>query len=150
MAVVDSVLKSLPRDTKQWVVEFGRGSDSALKKGMQQMGRIIIPDMWCDTYNPIGTTLAALRFPHEFAVLHLSSDRCLEFMAWRNLDNTWRPAVVVARFDHTKPPGVRSAASRASFTTMVELGESKGYAVAGFDSPFLIFILKTRVTHSQR
>lgn len=138
---------------RQWAVEYGRrGAALAGLVDRGRLGSVTIPDSWLGGsggYNPIGTWLTRLHIPSEFAVLHLSSDRCLEFMAWRNLDAAWRPTVVVARFDHTKPPGVRSAAARASFSTMTELAESKGYAVVGFERPYLAFLLKRHIHGTQ-
>lgn len=82
----------------------------------------------------IGELLAQHGVPKDFALMSIDIDS-FDYQAWRNLDPTYRPVVVVIEVDSSFPPGERQvhdpekAGSMTSFTSMLELGRSKGYTL---------------------
>jgi hypothetical protein len=77
--------------------------------------------------------LAAADVPEDFALLSIDIDS-FDYDVWKDMD-AYRPAVVVIEIDSGIEPGIRRVWASddgmdgvgTSFTSMVELGRSKGY-----------------------
>jgi hypothetical protein len=95
-------------------------------KKLYPIGRFISPTAGPDCLDRL---LATTPIPKEFEVLSVDVDGP-DYQIWQSLVE-YRPTVVIIEVDSNYPPGMHhihgAEASASSFTSMIELGATKGY-----------------------
>lgn len=95
-------------------------------------GKIIPVNRWLSpTSDTIGEILRHHGAPRDLALMSIDVNGC-GYQAWENLTDDFRPMVVVIEVNSRLPPGavgVPGDRAGATFTSMLELGTRKGYAL---------------------
>lgn len=157
--VIAEVFRRLPADVPRWYVEFGAwdgryGSNcyalalagwqgvmiegdphrfKRLERTAKRFDHRMIPICSMVESGPhLEKILASTAIPRDFGLLSIDVDS-FDYDIWKGMDS-YRPAVVVIEIDSSTPPGTRRVWSGESsvtttFTSMAELGQSKGYTL---------------------
>jgi hypothetical protein len=93
-------------------------------------GRMIAVCAFVESGPHLEQILASLDVPSELGLLSIDIDS-FDYDVWKGMD-AYRPAVVVIEIDSSTEPGIRRVWAgedrpATTFTSMVELGRSKGY-----------------------
>jgi hypothetical protein len=155
--VIAEIFQHLPHATPKWYVEFGAwdgryGSNcyalalagwrgvmiegdphrfERLQRTARRFsGRMLAVCAFVESGPHLEQILATLDVPSEFGLLSIDIDS-FDYEIWKGMD-VYRPAVVVIEIDSSTLPGIRRVwagenCAATTFTSMVELGRSKGY-----------------------
>jgi hypothetical protein len=157
--VIAEIFRRLPSSVPRWYVEFGAwdgryGSNcytlalqgwhgimiegdqlrfKRLEKTAERFpGRMITLCRMVESGPHLEELLSSAGVPHDFGLLSIDIDSS-DYDIWKGME-AYRPAVVVIEIDSGTPPGTRRVWSgenfvATTFTSMVELGQSKGYTL---------------------
>jgi len=157
--VIAEVFRRLPSSIPRWYVEFGAwdgryGSNcyalallgwkgvmiegdpsrfNRLQRNSRKFqGRMITACEFIESGSHLEQILSSAEVPQDFGLLSIDIDS-FDYEIWKGM-TLYRPAVVVIEIDSSTPPGIRRVWSSGpyaatTFTSMVELGESKGYSL---------------------
>lgn len=155
--VIAEIFRRLPESIPKWYVEFGAwdgryGSNcyalavagwrgvmiegdpvrfQRLQKTARRLhGRMAPICAFIESGPHLEEILATAVVPTDFGLMSIDIDSA-DYEIWRGTER-YRPAVVVIEIDSSTPPGVRRVWNgepkpATTFTSMVELGASKGY-----------------------
>lgn len=156
--VVAELFRRLPSSVPKWYVEFGawdgrfgsncyelarQGWHGVMIEGdadrFRQLirtarrfgGRMTTVCGYVESSRQLEEILSSTGTPEEFGLLSIDIDS-FDYDLWKDF-NKYRPAVVIIEIDSSTAPGVQRIWSgepypATSFTSMVELGASKGYS----------------------
>ena len=156
--VIAEIFRRLPASIPRWYVEFGAwdgryGSNcyalalqawrgvmiegdpsrfSRLEQNSRRFqDRMITACEFIESGSHLEQILSSVDVPRDFGLLSIDIDS-FDYEIWKGM-NLYHPAVVVIEIDSSTPPGVRRVWSNepyaaTTFTSMVELGLSKGYS----------------------
>lgn len=156
--VIHEIFRRLPSSVPRWYVEFGawdgryssncyalaltgwwgvmiegdlRRFNRLQRTARRFSGRMLAVHAFIESGPQVEQILASLDVPSHFGLLSIDIDS-FDYDVWKTMD-ACRPAVVVIEIDSSTEPGVRRIwagedYAATTFTSMVELGRSKGYA----------------------
>jgi hypothetical protein len=174
--VIAEIFRRLPAAVHRWYAEFGAwdgrygsncyalalaGWEGVMIEGdphrfkrlertaRRFSGRMVALCAFVESGSHLEQLLASAHVPVDYGLLSIDIDS-FDYEIWKGMSE-FRPAVVVIEIDSSTPPGVRHVwdgeeYAATTFTSMVELGVSKGYTPVCHTGN-LIFVRDDLVEH---